>query len=236
MRLLYAHDWPGNVRELENVIERGLVLCSGNEIMPSDLPEELRKRDAVFVPPGSLAGDPAPSGPGSPAGVVTCGGFNPSQGETGGPRYLPPGQPVSPRDEGEDFVAKAIAILPEGVGLEEAVSALHEAMLRKAMALGGGVQSRAADLLGLGRNSFKYKWDKCSEKPPSVLSEILTPVIPDGGDLVTILTNFEVELIRRALVNANGVLNLAADLLGLKRNVLPYKLKKYPGLVPTEPN
>jgi DNA-binding NtrC family response regulator len=31
MDALVAYDWPGNVRELQNVIERSLILCSGEE-------------------------------------------------------------------------------------------------------------------------------------------------------------------------------------------------------------
>lgn len=37
-----AYRWPGNIRELENVIERLVVLCTGNEISIKDLPEALR--------------------------------------------------------------------------------------------------------------------------------------------------------------------------------------------------
>ena len=36
---LLAHHWPGNVRELRNVIERGLILESSQEIQPSSLPD-----------------------------------------------------------------------------------------------------------------------------------------------------------------------------------------------------
>jgi len=36
--LLRQHDWPGNVRELENAIERAVVLSTGSEIGPRDLP------------------------------------------------------------------------------------------------------------------------------------------------------------------------------------------------------
>jgi DNA-binding NtrC family response regulator len=38
-----GYRWPGNVRELENVIERMLVLSSGEEIGENDLPDELRR-------------------------------------------------------------------------------------------------------------------------------------------------------------------------------------------------
>lgn len=34
---LYAYDWPGNAREMENVIQRALILHSGEEITVSDL-------------------------------------------------------------------------------------------------------------------------------------------------------------------------------------------------------
>lgn len=38
LRLLLNYPWPGNVRELENIIERALVFCRGEEITPDDLP------------------------------------------------------------------------------------------------------------------------------------------------------------------------------------------------------
>ncbi len=40
--ILKGHDFPGNVRELENIIERGLVLASGNSIELRHLPDHLR--------------------------------------------------------------------------------------------------------------------------------------------------------------------------------------------------
>jgi two-component system NtrC family response regulator len=43
-----AHRWPGNVRELENVMERLVVLCPGNEVTVTDLPDFLvRERPAM---------------------------------------------------------------------------------------------------------------------------------------------------------------------------------------------
>jgi len=48
MALLQAYHWPGNVRELQNVIERGVVLSSGPDIMESDFPAEIRQ--TVHIP------------------------------------------------------------------------------------------------------------------------------------------------------------------------------------------
>ncbi|MBX3469036.1 MAG: sigma 54-interacting transcriptional regulator [Planctomycetes bacterium] len=39
--LLVRHDWPGNVRELINVIERAVLLATGDEVTPADLPVEV---------------------------------------------------------------------------------------------------------------------------------------------------------------------------------------------------
>ncbi len=43
MELLLRYHWPGNVRELRSAIQRGQIMCDGNEILPKDLPEEIRK-------------------------------------------------------------------------------------------------------------------------------------------------------------------------------------------------
>ncbi len=42
-RLLAAYRWPGNVRELENVIERMVILASGEWLDVEDLPEKMRQ-------------------------------------------------------------------------------------------------------------------------------------------------------------------------------------------------
>ena len=34
-----GHPWPGNIRELEHVIERGVILCQGEEVTDILLPE-----------------------------------------------------------------------------------------------------------------------------------------------------------------------------------------------------
>jgi len=52
MKSLMSFDWPGNVRQLENIVER-MVALTGNRpaILPTDLPEEIQRRDPLnFVP------------------------------------------------------------------------------------------------------------------------------------------------------------------------------------------
>jgi two-component system response regulator FlrC len=43
---LMGHDWPGNVRELENVLQRGMLLRSGDRLDAGDL--------AIVAPSGSV--------------------------------------------------------------------------------------------------------------------------------------------------------------------------------------
>ena len=45
--MLQNHSWPGNVRELQNVIERAIVLGSGDLVLPGDLPAGLVKNDSA---------------------------------------------------------------------------------------------------------------------------------------------------------------------------------------------
>jgi two-component system NtrC family response regulator/two-component system response regulator HydG len=45
MRMFTEYHWPGNVRALANVIERATVFCSGREITPSHIPDEIRSPD-----------------------------------------------------------------------------------------------------------------------------------------------------------------------------------------------
>ncbi|MEO0483433.1 MAG: sigma-54 dependent transcriptional regulator [Planctomycetota bacterium] len=42
MDLLRRYPYPGNVRELQNIVERAVVLCRGDEIRAGDLPETVR--------------------------------------------------------------------------------------------------------------------------------------------------------------------------------------------------
>ncbi|MCO5167919.1 MAG: sigma-54 dependent transcriptional regulator [Planctomycetes bacterium] len=53
---LTAYPWPGNVRELRNIIERSLILCRGETILPDDLPAALVR--GAQAEPSSRRGEP----------------------------------------------------------------------------------------------------------------------------------------------------------------------------------
>ncbi len=48
LRPLMSYSWPGNVRELENVIERAVVLSTGDDIGPDLLPDQIAGRAATL--------------------------------------------------------------------------------------------------------------------------------------------------------------------------------------------
>jgi DNA-binding NtrC family response regulator len=57
---LQFHAWPGNVRELRNVIERAVIICSGEQIerhhfapYPIEQRERLRNEDTLTLPVGT---------------------------------------------------------------------------------------------------------------------------------------------------------------------------------------
>jgi two-component system response regulator PilR (NtrC family) len=53
LSLLINYQWKGNVRELENIVERVVLLCDKELIMPEDLPDEVsRRRDNTACLPG----------------------------------------------------------------------------------------------------------------------------------------------------------------------------------------
>lgn len=62
-RLFLEYPWPGNVRELRNVIERAMILESGEHILPEHLPAQMVSGEAVSrnikgidikIPPGGV--------------------------------------------------------------------------------------------------------------------------------------------------------------------------------------
>jgi DNA-binding NtrC family response regulator len=55
-----SYDWPGNVRELRNIIERAVIICSGEQIerhhvapYPLDQRKRTRNEDTISIPVGT---------------------------------------------------------------------------------------------------------------------------------------------------------------------------------------
>ena len=54
--LLMRYDWKGNIRELENMIERSVILCRAETIMPEHLPDALQTLAPEFEAVGAESG------------------------------------------------------------------------------------------------------------------------------------------------------------------------------------
>ena len=47
LSLMLDYPWPGNIRQLQNAIQYGIVKCSGDLILPENLPLELRQSEGL---------------------------------------------------------------------------------------------------------------------------------------------------------------------------------------------
>jgi transcriptional regulator with PAS, ATPase and Fis domain len=45
--LLESYSWPGNVRELKNVVQRAVLVCEGQVLLPEHLPSRFRPGEPV---------------------------------------------------------------------------------------------------------------------------------------------------------------------------------------------
>jgi two-component system NtrC family response regulator len=103
-KAFYAYSWPGNVRELENVIERAVVLSSGEMITMEDLPDYLLEK----------------------------------------------------KEEEIDLNK----IVPLNLALRDALEQLEEKLVIRALRYSDNVQSQAAEMLGISRRMMHYKIKK----------------------------------------------------------------------------
>jgi DNA-binding NtrC family response regulator len=67
LEALRHYDWPGNVRELVNIVERAMLLASGEEITLADLPESIRDLGAGSTTSSSAASATRGAAPLAPA-------------------------------------------------------------------------------------------------------------------------------------------------------------------------
>jgi two-component system response regulator PilR (NtrC family) len=141
MQLLQSHAWRGNVRELQNAIERAVALEQTEAILPETLPDIIRRDGGAGADkPGSGIREPGSgkhelSDPGSP---------DPRS------RIPDPGSPIP--DPGS-------TVLPElgaGFDLEARGEDFYRHYIALALERAGGVQVKAAEMLGMSFRSFRY--------------------------------------------------------------------------------
>lgn len=102
-KFLLEYSWPGNIRELKNVIERAVILESGDTLYLEHLPQEMMDS----------------------TGGVSVGPIN-------------------------------LQIPPEGIDIEDVECEL----IRQALEVANGNQSKAAKKLNLGIDAFRYRMKK----------------------------------------------------------------------------
>jgi len=103
---LSGYEWPGNIRQLENVVERCMVMVSGDIITEADLPPEVKDDEAQLK--------------------------------------------------------NALDMLPVELNLADTLDKLEAALIRRALARADFVQVKAADLLGISKSLLQYKLRKYS--------------------------------------------------------------------------
>ena len=104
------YDWPGNVRELKNLVERGVLLSEGPELMLEDL------------------------------GLKVSNGKKDSGQPVDG-LYLP-------------------SVPPEGIDFSAIIADIEKSYFEEALKLADGNESKAAMLLNLTRDKFRYRRQK----------------------------------------------------------------------------
>jgi two-component system, NtrC family, response regulator AtoC len=153
---LRGRSWPGNIRELRNVIERAVLLATGDEITVDLLPEE---RGPRWSEPNTLRVAPRDTPPNrrSEAGTDPSVPASSDASESGGLRA---GTAPTPGD------------VPHPVSDTRSGPASDKQRILEALAACAGNQSRAAKMLGMPRRTFVARLDRYKiARPKKPLSE-----------------------------------------------------------------
>jgi DNA-binding NtrC family response regulator len=128
---LLAYSWPGNVRELENVIERAVVMSTGERISSEAL---------MLVARGA---EHAPSAP-APSAVSA------TQSAQAAPVPEPPQTPSAPAEAEAAAEGEEGGLALEGT-LQESLDRAASIRIKRALQAAGGDRNAAAAALGIDR-------------------------------------------------------------------------------------
>ncbi len=145
LSVMQRYAWPGNVRELRNVVERAVLLCSDDVILPDCLPlEKMQSMVTVDAPPlgVSYAAVMPPQAPMSASAMSRA--------------TMPPGSTTS---SSIAAASPSPSSAPSGLGtpgfsLKNVVDDFERQRILDALEQCAGNQSRAAKLLGISRNTL----------------------------------------------------------------------------------
>jgi DNA-binding NtrC family response regulator len=142
LQLLCSHDWPGNVRELKNVLQRAMVFYEPKTMLPEHI---------ELDPPMPTEAGAAPAAPETyvPRPCVPV---------AAAPASAPAAQAHAPVSAValEPAPSAGFKLPPDGINLET----LEKDLLLQALETARNNQTRAAQLLGISRHTFRYRLEK----------------------------------------------------------------------------
>jgi two-component system nitrogen regulation response regulator GlnG len=141
-KILKSFDWPGNVRELENLLQRICALYPGNDITGAVIQSELERSTS------ELAGAPVSM-------MASVSGGNLSQSVR---QHLD--QYFDYHDDG---------LPPPGL-YQRILREIERPLIQKVLTVTQGNQVKAAELLGLNRNTLRKKIRELDISMPAKIS------------------------------------------------------------------
>jgi sigma-54 specific flagellar transcriptional regulator A len=133
METFRRYPWPGNIRELENLVERFLVLKSGEMVHPEDLPEKFSQS----APPIDDSADGVAASP-----EYFQGGMIPS---------------ISSGGDMASAFGEIISNTAEHIDLSNMLAEIERDLIEKALLKFGGNKTKASDFLGMNRTTLIEK-------------------------------------------------------------------------------
>ncbi len=147
MDIFRRYPWPGNIRELENLVERFLVLKSGEMVHPEDLPEKF-SQVAPFI--DEPIDDPSVLPEDFKGGILP---------------------PVSSGGDMASAFGEIISSTVEHIDLSNMLAEIERDLIRKALERFGGNKTKASEFLGMNRTTLIEKLKRLRPGIPQDFSE-----------------------------------------------------------------